>query len=98
MGVHYLNSHFLVPVTGQRLALLAARAPPSARPALPLGLTGCRSVELGVLVQQDFQKRESTPAGAFLFGAPEGTRTPTLSHENLNLACLPIPSQARILH
>ena len=28
-------------------------------------------------------------------GADEGTRTHTLTHENLNLACLPIPSHLR---
>ena len=29
-------------------------------------------------------------------GADEGTRTHTLTHENLNLACLPIPSHLHI--
>ena len=29
-------------------------------------------------------------------GADEGTRTHTLMHENLNLACLPIPSHLRV--
>ena len=30
-------------------------------------------------------------------GADEGTRTHTLTHENLNLACLPIPSHLRMV-
>ena len=29
-------------------------------------------------------------------GADEGTRTHTLTHENLNLACLPIPPHLRV--
>ena len=30
-------------------------------------------------------------------GADEGTRTHTLTHENLNLACLPIPSHLQMV-
>ena len=41
--------------------------------------------------------KKAYPYGVCLFGAPEGTRTHTLSHGNLNPACLPIPSQAHAM-
>ena len=40
--------------------------------------------------------KKERPAGADIFGAGMGTRTPTREHENLNLACLPIPSCPQI--
>ena len=35
---------------------------------------------------------------SFLIGAPDRTRTCTLPHQNLNLACLPVPPQAHMHH
>ena len=43
----------------------------------------------------EIQNKRTRKSVSFYFGAPEGTRTHTLAHENLNLSCLPIPSQAR---
>ena len=56
---------FLVRLKGKRLALLAARAPPSARSALSLDLAGCRSVEPWVLANRT-SKKEKHPCGCFL--------------------------------